>query len=246
MIAYSDMRDQGITLQGGQTQGSDLQMKQLLVVAVAVVTLVSCGGHAAGTGQATDRVREPIVGLPCEGCEAVFQGLPDSLEWSSRIAPRNEPGAAMRIEGTVRDKAGRTMSGIIVYAYHTNARGIYPTDDRLRGLAAHRHGRLRGWARTDENGRYRFDTIRPAGYPNTDLPAHVHMHVLELGRCTYYIDDIMFQDDPRLTETMRQRLTLGRGGRAVVAPVKDAARTWRVTRDIALGASVPGYPAPSR
>ena len=217
-------------------------MMQLVAIVLAVGALVSCGGRIAEIERAADREREPIVGLPCEGCDAVFQGLPDSLEWSSRIASQNEPGDAMRIEGTVRDETGRPMSDVIVYAYHTNARGIYPTDEGLRGHAAHRHGRLRAWASTNEAGRYRFDTIRPAGYPDTDLPAHVHMHVIEVGRCTYYIDDIMFEDDPRLTESMRQRLTLGRGGNGVVKPIQGTAGSWLVTRDIVLGRGIPGYP----
>jgi protocatechuate 3,4-dioxygenase beta subunit len=132
--------------------------------------------------------------------------------------------------------------GVIVYAYHTNAAGIYPTDDRYRGMAAFRHGRLRGWAVTDGSGRYHFDTIRPGGYPNTDLPQHVHMHIIEVGRCTYYIDDIMFEDDPRLTPEMRRRLTLGRGGDGVVTPTRDGAGVYRVVRDIVLGQALPGYP----
>ena len=215
-------------------------MKQLVATALAAAVLVSCGGRAAEIERAADR--EPIVGLPCEGCEAVFEGQPDSLVWTSRIASKDEPGDTMRIEGTVRDRTGRAVPDIIVYAYHTNARGIYPTDESLEGLAAHRHGRLRGWVSTDDRGRYRFDTIRPAGYPNTDIPAHVHMHVIEAGRCTYYIDDIMFEGDPRLTEAKRQRLIRGRGGSAVITPIQDAAGSWLVTRDIVLGEGIPGYP----
>jgi len=186
--------------------------------------------------------REPIVGLPCEGCEAVFQGLPAALTAAARIAPAGEPGEPMAIDGAVFDRRGRAADGVIVYAYHTNAQGLYPTDDQFRGLAAFRHGRLRGWAKTDANGRYRFETIRPAGYPGTDLPAHVHMHVIEVGRCTYYIDDIMFDDDPRLTPAKRVQLTLGRGGSGIVTPRRREDGSWLVTRDIVLGQAIPGYP----
>jgi len=111
--------------------------------------------------------REPIVGLPCEGCEAVFEGLPATLLSTARIAPADEPGERMRIEGTVFDENGKPLPGVIVYAYHTDAHGIYPRNETEPGPAGRRHGRLRGWAKTDEKGRYRFDTIRPAGYPDT-------------------------------------------------------------------------------
>jgi protocatechuate 3,4-dioxygenase beta subunit len=148
----------------------------------------------------------------------------------------------MTIEGTVFDTRGRPVKGVIVYAYHTNAQGVYPTDEQFRGQAAFRHGRLRAWVQTDETGRYTFDTIRPAPYPNTDLPAHVHMHVIEVGRCTYYIDDLMFEDDPLLTPLMLARLTLGRGGSGVARPRQGAAGVQLVTRDIVLGQRINGYP----
>lgn len=141
------------------------------------------------------------------------------------------------------DASGRPANGIIVYAYQTNAQGLYPTDDRFRGQAAFRHGRLRGWAQTDGRGAYRFDTIRPSGYPNSDLPEHVHMHVLEVGRCTYYIDDVMFEDDPRLTPNARRELTLGRGGNGVVLPSASADVGFLARRNIVLGERIPGYPA---
>jgi protocatechuate 3,4-dioxygenase beta subunit len=187
------------------------------------------------------REREPIVGRPCEGCEAVFDGLPVALESQARIAPPDEPGEAMRIEGTVVDALGRPAPGVVVYAYHTNARGIYPRDERLRGRPGYRHGTLRGWARTDDRGHYRFDTIRPVGYPGTDMPAHVHMHVIEIGHCTYYIDSIEFLDDPRLPRTARESRDGCRGGCGLVMPRRDENGVWHVTRDIVLGESVPGY-----
>jgi protocatechuate 3,4-dioxygenase beta subunit len=201
----------------------------------------ACGSAMPTSPDRTPQSREPIVGLPCEGCEAIFQGLPAEVPAIARIASHDEPGQPLRIEGLVTDRAGRPAVGIIVYAYHTNAQGVYPTDDRFIGQAAHRHGRLRGWARTTLDGRYQFDTIRPAGYPGTDLPAHVHLHILEVGRCTYYIDDIMFTDDPRLTDAQRRQLTLGRGGSGIVTPVGTGSG-HTVTRNIVLGERVPGYP----
>ena len=151
----------------------------------------------------------PIVGLPCEGCEAVFDGLPQAPSSAARIAPSEEPGQALRITGTVFGTDGSPAPGVIVYAYHTDASGIYPRGPQRRGQAASRHGRLRGWAMTDAMGRYRFDTIRPGGYPGTDIPAHVHMHVIEPGRCSYYIDEILFDDDPRLSVEKRRQVEVG-------------------------------------
>ena len=190
-------------------------------ILMAMLCLAACADTDA------QAKREPVIGGPCEGCEWVYDGMPAPLDWSGRIAPAGEPGTPMRIEGVVKDRAGRPAAGIIVYAYQTDAGGLYPS-------GSNRHGRLKGWVRTDANGRYRFDTIRPGGYPNTTIPQHVHMHVIEPGRGTYYIDDIVFTDDPRLTPEQRRSHVTGRGGNGVVTPTRDASGRLLVTRDIVL------------
>ena len=156
------------------------------------------------------------------------------MESKGRIAPVAEPGEPLRITGIVRDRQRRPVAGIIVYAYQTDRTGIYPESST-------RHGRLRGWVRTDAEGRYQFDTIRPGGYPNTNIPQHIHLHVIEPGRGTYYIDEMVFSDDPRLTPENRKQLVTGRGGDGLVTPTRDSAGLWSVTRDIVLGQNVPGY-----
>jgi len=212
----------------------------------AVLLTIAClAGHAAPQGGPVTGV-EPVVGGPCEGCEAVFQGLPAAVSTAARIAPPGEPGESMQIEGKVMHPDGTAASGTIIYAYHTNAQGIYPRDEKRRGQTAYRHGMLRGWAMADKDGRYRFDTVRPAGYPNSDIPQHIHMHVIEPGRCTYYIDDIVFKDDPRLTPDRLRQLTHGRGGTGLVMPRRHARGTWLVERDIILGAGIPDHPSRTR
>ena len=90
--------------------------------------------------------QEPIVGLPCEGCEAVFQGLPSALGSTARIARAGEPGTPMTITGRVLGPDSRPRSGVVVYVCQTNARGVYPPPSRALGAAADRHGALRAWA----------------------------------------------------------------------------------------------------
>lgn len=183
---------------------------------------------------------EPIVGLPCEGCEAVFQDLPTRLDASARLALDTEPGEPLLLSGTLRTRDGQPQPGIIVYAYQTDGTGNYPADPRLSGAAA-RHGRLRGWARTDASGRYAFHTIRPGGYPGENLPQHIHLHIIEPGRCTYYVGDVLFADDPRLTFASRAKQDKARGGSGIVQAKRDARAGWKATRDVALGLNVPGY-----
>lgn len=104
-----------------------------------------------------------------------------------------------------------------------------------------RHGRYRGWVQTDQDGRYEFKTVRPGGYPNSDLPEHIHLHVLEPGCATYYLEDATFDDDPRLTEAKRREFANHRGGKGLSSP-KRVLGVWQAQRNITLGQSIPDYP----
>lgn len=88
---------------------------------------------------------------------------------------------------------------------------------------------------------YRFDTIRPGSYPGRSNPAHVHMHVIEVGCCTYYIEAIHFSDDPLLGAAEKEEME-SRGGAGLVDPTRDERGRWVVRRDIFLGRNIPGYP----
>ena len=200
-------------------------MKDMGILALTVALL---------SPPAVSVAREPVIGGPCEGCELIFSGMPDELESQAQIASPAAPGESLIIKGTVSTPDGEPAEGIIIYAYHTNAEGVYPR-------SATRHGGLRGWVRTDENGSYRFDTIRPGAYPGRKEPQHVHMHVIEPGKCTYYIDSIVFADDPLLTAEKLEQRGPHRGGDGLCDPVKDEDGVWHVRRDIVLGSNIPGY-----
>jgi protocatechuate 3,4-dioxygenase beta subunit len=198
-----------------------MDRRTLLVRATAFTATLASGAIAAP--------REPVIGGPCEGCEWVFDDQPGTLRSVARIAPENEPGVPMVIEGTVTTMRGAPARNVIVYAYHTDRTGIYPH-------AANRHGSLRGWAFTDAQGRYRFDTIRPGAYPSRNVPEHVHMHVIEPAG-TYFIQNLEFEDDPLNSIRKREH----RGGNGFVMPVRREG-VWRARRDIVLGHNIPGYP----
>ena len=169
----------------------------------------------------------------CEGCEAIREHSFDNLSWSTRIPPAAEPGDPLILSGVVYQKDGRTPApGVIVYAYHTNTGGVYPTRGDEQGWAS-RHGYLRGWVKTNERGEYRFETIRPGGYPGRTDPAHIHMIVKEPDRQEYWIDEVVFEDDPRVTERYRTAQQ-NRGGNGIIRLTREQSGGWSGRRDIIL------------
>jgi len=167
----------------------------------------------------------------CEGCEAIFEG-PAELSWKITIAREAEPGERLIVAGRVLKADGVTpAANVIVYFYHTSAEGIYPTRGDEFGWGR-RHGYLRGWLKTNEKGHYEITTLRPGGYPSRRDPAHIHLTVKEPGRKEYWIDDIVFDDDPLVTQSYREQAR-NRGGSGIIRLEKKGT-FWHGTKDIVL------------
>ena len=86
--------------------------------------------------------------------------------------------------------------------------------------------------KTGADGRYAFDSIRPAPYPDDVLPAHVHLTIAEPGRRAYYIDDIVFDGEFGVTPAYRGAQEF-RGGSGIVRLTRSN-DLWLATRDIML------------
>lgn len=169
----------------------------------------------------------------CEGCEGALERPPASLAAASRIGPAEEYGTPLTVTGTVFQVGGTAPApGVVLYAYQTNAAGLY-ANGSPETEASRRHGRLRGWVRTGADGRYRFDTIKPAPYPNDTIPAHLHFTVLEPGRRPYWIDDIVFDGEFGVTPAYRRAMT-NKGGNGIVPIRRSADGRLQVVRNIVL------------
>lgn len=179
------------------------------------------------------------AGGPCEGCEALYEYGSQKLNATDTFPDFPDDGPKLRITGTVYQNDGTTpAAGVIVYAYHTDQRGIYPTRGGETNWAR-RHGYLRGWMKTGADGRYTFYTLVPASYPNTTIEKHIHMTVKEPGVREYYIDEILFDHDPYLTPSARKRQPQ-RGGPGIITLTNEGDLNVGV-RDIVLGRNIPGY-----
>lgn len=114
------------------------------------------------------------------------------------IASTAEPGERMTVTGQVFGADGKTpLAGASVYVYHTDAKGLYTPENNDS-----RNPRLRGYMRTDAQGRYRYSTIKPAHYPDNTAPAHIH-YVVNAQGFKERIFEIVFEGDRFLTEKIR-------------------------------------------
>jgi protocatechuate 3,4-dioxygenase beta subunit len=130
-------------------------------------------------------------------------------------------GERIVVAGRVLDENGRALPRTLVEVWQANAAGRYlhavdqhqaPLDPNFTGC---------GHTLTDDEGRYRFVTIRPGAYPwgnhaNAWRPAHIHFSVFGPAFATRLVTQMYFPGDPLLPhdpifnctadETARERL----------------------------------------
>lgn len=144
---------------------------------------------------------------------------PDGLTSTAVIAPTNEPGEPLFIDGQVFAPDGTApISGIDVNAYNTDAQGHYAANGSFYPP------RLQGWAKTDTQGHFQIRTILPGHYPGMRVPAHVHFGLWGAGYPFQYANELRFVGDPYLKES---DLAGKEGKFATVVPlIKDANGAW--------------------
>jgi len=150
------------------------------------------------------------------------------------IVTPDEPGEGLTVTGSVRDGGGRPVRNLMVYVYQTSAKGWY--SDRAPHYAANsgdqKHARLFGYVRTDERGEFEVRTVHPTGYPKSDLPAHIHVEIALPAGGAPTVTEIRFDDDPRMTESMKEQSR--REGFAIAHVTKDGKGGLHAAAEITL------------
>jgi len=179
------------------------------------------------------------VGGSCEGCEAIYEYGNKKLRPLDTLPKFAHNTPKLKITGRVFKADGKTPArDVILYIYHTNRKGIYEKKGGETGWAK-RHGFIRGWVKTAEDGRYTFFTFRPASYPDRSEPEHIHITIKEPNVKEYYLDEYLFDDDPLLTPNFRKKQK-NRGGSGIVKPyIQNGMMT--IERNIILGKNIPNY-----
>lgn len=204
-------------------------MNYLIVIVVTLaMSLSSCA-----------QTKNTQVGGPCDGCEAVNEYGDMVLNWSDTIPGFESSIDKIKISGTVFKNDGKTPAkGVIIYVYHTDHTGRYPKKPASTGWES-RHGYLRTWLKTNAKGQYEFYTSRPASYPNSIAPQHIHITIKEPNIQSYYIEDFYFADDPNISSSILNRKS-PRGGSGVIH-LKDDGTLKMASRNIILGLNIPNY-----
>lgn len=110
-------------------------------------------------------------------------------------------GQRIIVTGRVLDDQGQPIPNTLLEVWQANASGRYlhkldqwpgPLDPNFLGM---------GRCLTNENGEYRFLTIRPGAYPwknhtNAWRPAHIHFSVFGPNTLSRLVTQMYFPDDP--------------------------------------------------
>ncbi len=142
-------------------------------------------------------------------------------------------GEKMVLVGRVLDEDGRPVRGSLVELWQANASGRYahPVDTHDAPLDPNFYGK--GQVLTDDEGRYRFVTIKPGAYPWENhpfawRPAHIHLSLFGNAYAQRLITQVFFPGDPLLPID------------PIFNSVPDEAARLRMVADLALEHGIEG------
>ncbi len=208
------------------------------------IVFTSCNGQVKTNNVST--APRVLIGGPFENSEFTYYAIPKNISAIDTSAGWSQKGQKILITGLVFQLDGKTPApDVLLYYYHTNTEGMYVHKPDVEesmppNELGQTHGYIRGWVKTDQEGKYSIYTVKPGSYPTHDEPAHVHVTIKEPNDINeYYIDDFVFDDDAFLTAAKRKQLD-NRCGSGVLKMV-DKGGLQIGERDIILGLNIPEY-----
>ena len=142
-------------------------------------------------------------------------------------------GERIIVTGRVLDEAGRPVPRSMVEIWQANAAGRYNHKGDTHDAPLDPHFRGAGRVFTDDEGRYRFVTIKPGAYPwgnhaNAWRPNHIHFSLFGAGFAARLITQMYFPGDPLLELD------------PIFHAVPDAAARARLVAAFDIGVTEPG------
>ncbi|QND54609.1 protocatechuate 3,4-dioxygenase subunit beta (plasmid) [Phyllobacterium sp. 628] len=134
---------------------------------------------------------------------ALLGELDDDLIHNFAKPGESAIGQRIIVHGRVVDERGVGVGGALLEFWQANAGGRYR--HRREGYVAALDPNFGGCGRTitDEDGYYRFRTVKPGAYPwpngvNDWRPAHIHFSVFGHGFAQRLITQMYFEGDPMI------------------------------------------------
>lgn len=129
--------------------------------------------------------------------------LDDDLIHNFAKSGQSAIGERIIVHGRVLDERGRGVGGALLEFWQANAGGRYRHKKESYLAAIDPNFGGCGRTITDEDGYYRFRTIRPGAYPwpngvNDWRPAHIHFSVFGHGFAQRLITQMYFEGDPMI------------------------------------------------
>jgi protocatechuate 3,4-dioxygenase, beta subunit len=154
-------------------------------------------------------------------------------------------GERILVHGRVLDEDGRPIRGALVEVWQANAAGRYRHDVDQHPAPLDPNFSGAGRCLADDNGRFRFVSIKPGAYPwanhdNAWRPAHIHFSIFgrmftqRLVTQMYFPGDPLFEFDPifnSIRDPRSRALLVARFDLATTEPSWALAYEW----DIVLG-----------
>lgn len=122
------------------------------------------------------------------------------LTWlvNDRIAGPGIAGERVTVEGRIVDGDGAPVNDAVVEIWQANAAGRYPHPEDTQDKPLEEGFRGFGRVMTDDDGRFRFSTIKPGRVPGAkgDLQApHLNVTIFMRGMLRHLITRMYFPDD---------------------------------------------------
>ena len=141
----------------------------------------------------------------------------------------------LKITGTIYESDGVTPAkDVILFIEKADDNGDYQIKEKNNKRYMHH----RGWVKTNADGQYTFYTfvpgsaIAPLTYPRRKGLKKIFPTIKEDGKQEYYLDALLFDNDPLLTKACRKRLKR-KGIDNILKPEKQGDMLI-VTKDIVL------------
>lgn len=206
-------------------------LKRATVAALAFPLLINCKSDTLAqksNGDFLDLIKKNAKPIGAEGMGAI--DAPANISWKTALSTNADKGEKMLISGTVFEADGKTPApNVLIYLYHTDIEGFYE-----RKSGEHKHGRYRGWMLTDTKGKYEFQTIKPAPYPENRFAAHIHTTLTTAAMKEDWIDNYLFEGDTLISA--RERAEAGKKGgfQPILKLEKSTDGVWTAQRNIQL------------